>query len=405
MEGVGPIPFRFVLACCLRARSVLRPCAQARVRLSIEVPAGAGGWGVEAGPAPASLPGAAVLPGGGQITATASGGRGAAFPWLAGRLGGCGDGGGSRLGSSPSSLGGEARGPLLIPPLVASTSLPGVRVRPGSWGSLPPAGQPSAGGGGGGALSEPPFQGGWPGGRGAWGSCCLGPSLCPPWAGNIAGVTGDARAMGAQAPYCSGSLWCAAPGRGPCAGLARLCGFARLPQPPRGQAVGGAGARGVQVWLRPSPGRHSPFWGRGDAPSAVGGVEGRRPHGPQAGGTWGGEGVGARRCSLLPRPWGAACGPRPCPPPSLAHPPWVYTGRQGVVGAGRGPVSRQWVSAGGRFPRFGLLPHLPQAGIKAGRLVCVSPGATVLLRPTAPAQSCRPAAGYAGVSGRPTGGA
>ena len=80
MEGVAPIPFRFVLACRLRARSVWRPCAQARVRLSIAVPAGAGGWGAEVGPAPASLPGAAVLPGGGGITATASGGVGAGVP-------------------------------------------------------------------------------------------------------------------------------------------------------------------------------------------------------------------------------------------------------------------------------------------------------------------------------------
>ena len=81
MEGVAAIPFRFVLACCLRARSVWRPW----VRLSIAVPAGEGGWGVEAGPAPASLPGAAVLPGGGGITATASGGWGPASPWVAGR--------------------------------------------------------------------------------------------------------------------------------------------------------------------------------------------------------------------------------------------------------------------------------------------------------------------------------
>ena len=78
MESVVPIPFRF--ACCLRARSVWRPCAQARVRLSIAVPAGAGGRGVEAGPAPASLPGAAVLTGGGGITATALGRMGAGVP-------------------------------------------------------------------------------------------------------------------------------------------------------------------------------------------------------------------------------------------------------------------------------------------------------------------------------------
>ena len=77
-----------------------------------------------------------------------------------------------------------------------------------------------------------------------------------------------------------------------------------------------------------------------------------------------------------------------------------------MVGAGRGPVGRRSVSGGGgeRFPRYGLLPRLPQAGIEAGRLVCVFLGATVLLRPTAPTQSRRPAAVYAGVSARPTGG-
>ena len=53
MEGVAPIPLWFVLACCHRARSVWRPGVLARVCLSIVVLAGAGGWGVVAGPAPA----------------------------------------------------------------------------------------------------------------------------------------------------------------------------------------------------------------------------------------------------------------------------------------------------------------------------------------------------------------
>ena len=119
---------------------------------------------------------------------------------------------------------------------------------------------------------------------GGGGLCYLLPSLCPPWAGNIAGDTGDARAMGARPPYCSGLLWCAAPGCGPCAGFVRWCVFACLPRPPRGQVVGGVGACGVQVRLCPPPGRHGPFSGREDAPSAAGGVEGRRPRGPQSGG-------------------------------------------------------------------------------------------------------------------------
>ena len=108
-----------------------------------------------------------------------------------------------------------------------------------------------------------------------------------------------------------------------------------------------------------------------------------------------------------PPPWGAAHGPQPCPPSPPAHPPCVYKGRRAAVGAGRGPVRCRWVGAGGegRFPRYGLLPCLPQSGIKAGRLVCAFSGATVLSRPTAPAQSRRPAVGYAEVSGRPTEGA
>ena len=91
MESVAPILFRFVLACCLRARSVWRPGVLGRVGWFIVVPAGAGGWGVGAGPPPASLPGAAVLPGGGGITSSASGGGcGPAPPWLPSSLSGRG---------------------------------------------------------------------------------------------------------------------------------------------------------------------------------------------------------------------------------------------------------------------------------------------------------------------------
>ena len=50
------------------------PWCVGSVPWSIVVPAGAGGWGVGAGPAPTFLPGAAVLPGGGSIPASASGG-------------------------------------------------------------------------------------------------------------------------------------------------------------------------------------------------------------------------------------------------------------------------------------------------------------------------------------------
>ena len=48
----------------------------------------------------------------------------------------------------------------------------------------------------------------------------------------------------------------------------------------------------------------------------------------------------------------------------------------------------------------GLLPRLPRAATKAGGFACAFLGAAVPLRPTAPAQSRRLAAGNAGVSAR-----
>ena len=116
MEGVAPIPFRFVLACCLRARSLRRPGVLARVCLPVMVPAGVGGWGVGAGPAPASLPGAAVPPRGGEITATASGGVGAGVPVACGSPGGVGGSGGIALWLPSSLSGGGDLRPSAQPP-------------------------------------------------------------------------------------------------------------------------------------------------------------------------------------------------------------------------------------------------------------------------------------------------
>ena len=290
MEGVAPIPLRFVLACCPRTRSVWRPGVLARVRLAFVVPAGARGWGVGAGPAPASLSGAAVLLGGGGIIPCASGGVGAGAPVACGPLGGGGGhGGGSRRGSPPLSLGGGGLRLPAQPPFSSPAHSPlvyafgrGRGVAPGAGCRLPPAGQPG-GGGGGRPVKRPPG-----------GSNRPGPSLCPPWAGNIAGSLAMLRSCGARPPYSSGSSSRAAPGSGPCVVLARWCWFARRLRPPREQAMGGAGACGVRIQLRPPPppGRHGPFWGRGDVPSAPGGAEGRRPRGPQAGGGAGGRGEG-----------------------------------------------------------------------------------------------------------------
>ena len=158
MEGVAPTPLRFMLACCSRARSVWRPCVLARVRLSIAVPAGAGGWGVEAGPAPASLLGAAVLLGAGGTVPSASGGAGGlAPPWPAGRWGGWRDRGGVAPWLPASSLWGGRPVALCPVPTSSPAHLPqvyafgrGRGAAPGAGCGLPPVGQPGGGGGRGG---------------------------------------------------------------------------------------------------------------------------------------------------------------------------------------------------------------------------------------------------------------
>ena len=125
MEGVARILLQFMLACCLRARSVWRRCVLARVRLSILFLAGASGWGVEAGPAPASLPGAAFLPGEGGSSPLPRGGLGGRHPRVlrvSGGDGGTGEGVAPWLPTSPSEGGGlrpSAQSPLRrrrIPP-------------------------------------------------------------------------------------------------------------------------------------------------------------------------------------------------------------------------------------------------------------------------------------------------
>ena len=362
MEGVDPILSRFVFSCCLWARSVGRPWRQGSFVHRDSY--GSRRLGRGGGPCSGLPPGRRSPAGGRGITATASGRVGAGIPVACGSLRWLGGSGGigPRLSLSLSG-GGPLSSPALYFLVYALSPGCGAACRRG------PAWQ------GGGGVRKLSLRGDAQGAGGAGGRVAsVRPSDCSPWAGNIAGVTGDARPVGARPPYCSGSLWCAAPGCGPCAALARWSGFARLPRPPRGQPVGGVGARGVQVRLCLPSGRHGPFLGRGDALLAAGGVEGRRPCGPRAGGEWGGRGGGGAPLFPSPLPRGAARGPRPCPPPFSGHPPWVYTCRRAVLGAGRGPVGRRWVSAGGgweRFPRVGLLPRLPQAGIKVGRLVCV----------------------------------
>ena len=113
--------------------------------------------------------------------------------------------------------------------------------------------------------------------------------------------------------------------------------------------MGGAGARGVRVLLRPPPGVAVPSWG-GGRPLGSGGAEGRRSCGSQAGGGAGGGGGGAALLLPAPLPSWVARGPRSCHPLSPARPPGAYSccgGCRAAVGVGHGPVGRQWVSAAG----------------------------------------------------------
>ena len=153
MEGVAPILLRFVLACCPRARSVWRPGVLARVCLFFVVPAGAGGWGVGAGGAPASLSGAAVLPGGGRIIPSASGGVGAGAPVACGPVRGVrGQDGGVAPWPTCSLSGG---GCLRLP-----TRPPFCHWRIPPWRTCSVGVRPAASGlacrGGGGGVNRPP---------------------------------------------------------------------------------------------------------------------------------------------------------------------------------------------------------------------------------------------------------
>ena len=118
------------------------------------------------------------------------------------------------------------------------------------------------------------------------------PSALPDWAVVMGG------SWGARPPYCSGAPPCASPKLGPRVAPVRWFGLACRPRPPREQAAGGAGARGVQFQPHPSPPRRGPFWGRGGAPSAPG----RRRVAPVAPKLGGGERGGGGWKGRPPRP-------------------------------------------------------------------------------------------------------
>ena len=352
-----PIPLRFVLACLHWARSVRCPGALARARLFPAVPVGAGGWGGGAGCAPAPLSGR-----GRGDHPPCLGGWGPGPPRLAGRWGGWG--GGSRRSLPAPPLGGGPWFPILAPLVLLAHSPPACACRQGSG---PPPGWGGMRGGPWTALPGAPAD-------------LNPPSALPEWAVVLGG------SWGARPSYCSGAPPCAAPRLGPRVAPARWCGLARRPRPPREQAAGGAGARGVQVQPHPPPPRRGPFWGRGGVPSAPGG---RRvaPVAPKLGGVSGG-GRGGRPPALA------------CHPLSPACPPALYSCRGGcraAAGVGRGTVSRQWVSAGGGGGgEGGEPPPLARAPVFPGP---ASEGAAPFLPSWAPPVRRRPAAGRA--CGRP----
>ena len=170
--------------------------------------------------------------------------------------------------------------------------------------------------------------------------------------------------------------------------------------------MGGVGARGVRAQLRPPPWAPRSLRGEGGRPLGLGGGGGPAPPRPVGrGGEWGGEGSWGR-AAVLHSPvlgeWPVASVQVPLLP---RRTPPGYIRSAGVAGQ---PWTR-WVGlagvGGGRSLCRGLFPCLPWAGTKAGRFICAFLGAAVPLRPTAPAQGRRSAAGTAGVSGRLTGGA
>ena len=333
-------------------------------------PVGAGFWGGGAGRAPAPL-----SDGGRGDHPPCFGRRGPGPPRLAGHWGGLG---GRRAAASLLPLLVAARGSLPLPPScrqrtpprrarwvgVARPPLEGARMRGGPW-TAPP-----------GASSD------------------LKP---PPALPERAMVMGGS--WGARPPYCSGAAPCAAPRLGPRTAPARWCELARRPRPPRAQAAGGAGARGVQVQPYPPPPRRGPFWGRGGVPSAPGGRRVAAAALKLGGGSGGGVG-------------GPPHHPRPLVSsgvgvPSVVSgvPPLGYTRAVGVAGwprasgaarsAANVAVRRGGGGGEGNPPALVRAPVFPRPA---------SEGATPFAPSWAPPVRRRPAAGRAGACGLFTGG-
>ena len=226
-------------------------------------------------------------------------------------------------------------GPVPGPPYLARGCAPpvgrvrGVRVR---GGGLRGGGRP--------VRHAPRLYG--RGGQKGGGSPCLVPSLCLPWAGSKAGVTGILLVMGGVVPIPSGSCSPAFSGRDLCGVLVRWRGLVCSPRFLWEPAAMAGGRAVLRLPSRAGGGGTIP-------PASWGG--GRRPRGLRDGGGGGGGGLGRVAASLLPL-WGAARGSLPWPPScrwrtppqrarsvGVAGPPW------GGGGEGR-PVNH---SPGGPF--------------------------------------------------------
>ena len=226
-RALGPVALLVVPACPSRVcalalpRRPLPPLLGGVACAPCAVPALGAGRAVPRGPCPSACPAPVpcsvwrALGGGGPVPVPPS------LAW------GCGGGGRASPGGVPSTV---ARGvwgqalPLPRPPAhwagcwgplstccgrgragvgallcpLGLHALWGLRAAGRVRGVRVPGG--GLGGGGGGACAVPPV---YAAGGGLWGggSLCLVPSLCLPWAGNKAGVTGVMLSMGGVAPH------------------------------------------------------------------------------------------------------------------------------------------------------------------------------------------------------------
>ena len=293
-------------------------------------------------------------------------GVGAGAPAACGPVGGVGGGGRSRRGLPAPPLGGGPRYPVLAPLVPSAHSPPACTCGRGRGAA------PGWGGMRGGPWTAPP---GAP-------ADLNPPSALPEWAV----VTGGS--CGAQPPYCSGAPPCAAPKLGARVAPARWCGLALRPRPPRKQAAGGAGVRGVQVQPHPPPPRRGPFWRRGGVPSAPGGQR-VAPVAPKLGGGSGGGG-GAPPRPPAPSGVGLPSVVSGVPPRGILVPWGLPGGRGRRARSGRPPTGQ--CGGGGGGGGGGNPPALFRAPVFPGP---ASDRAAPFAPSWAPAVRRRPAAGRA----------